>query len=439
MGGHNQETQTQQTQQATQVAEASATEGGTAETSSPGPQFTSRGPIPRAAHGFKDPPQSPSDAAYGSPPIDPTSTPEAMTRRLLSIAQRSRLETEFVGRVSAAELAYVTALTDLRVDKLVEKEEELPIWLTLLVGVGGIAMESTVTSAIKLLKKSGQAAQTIEDLGAGAAEHAVEDRVAGMSEGTVEKLVGQLVDKAKEKTLAAAGKPGSAAPAGGAVGDGEEEQKPATLNYIDYLRDRALVLFQNVREEKLSSASDEELLGVFASFDAKLHTVTMYRAKLEEQIKLYLGSHAKEIGHRMTYSREQSNASAPGMVREEVRVARILIGGTERYAYVSREYGLPYGKSGGVMEPGGAYQSNENALSFEEEGSWEEQPSMNQPYLIPRSGHADAVPDQILGYVEPELVDVALASQDKRWLQKMDTYRLEFSATGRQTITKVSP
>lgn len=501
MGGHNQETQTTTT---TQVAETSATEtGGTTEGVPSGPQFTSRGPIPPATRGFKDPPPSPSDVAFGSHPhgakkpeakhaeakhaearhaeakpgakpteekveAKPTETkpdtpaeakpaeakpeakseakpaeakpeeksPEAKPAKskdtFLTASQRSRLEAEFIGRVDTAELAYVTALTDLRVDKLVEKEEELPIWLSLLVGVGGMAMESTVTSAVKLLKKSGEAARTIKGLGAGAVEHElVESHVAGLSEGAVEKLVGQLVDTAKEKTLAAVGKPGPAAPGGGAAGDGEDEQKPAELNYIDYLRDHALVLFQNVKEENLSSSSDEELLGVFASFDAKLHSVTMYRAKLEEQIKRYMSSHAKEIGHRV-HARDKHPAE---FVREEVRVAKILEGSTVRYAYVSREYDqLPDGYA--IPEkgiPGKAYESEENALSLEEEGTWSDGPTSASPQV---SGRADAVPDQILGYVEPELVDVAIASQDKRWLQKMDTFRLDYS-TGSLRLTKV--
>lgn len=387
----------------------------------PGPNFASVGKSSAAAT-THDAPQTQAQApAVGKTTLaesQPSSSPAPKTSgKLFAPEQRARMETILVGRVGAAQISYNAALTKLEVEKMIEKKEDLPLWEALLIAGGMKVLEVAIMATMMRLKSAGEAVNHLRKL-AVHVEHEgeVEGKILGLSEKSVESLVGLGVDKTKEKTTEIAGE---------AHGEGAEENKAASLSFIEYLRDASMMVFQHVRENKLASASDTQLLALVAAFEGFRHTETIYYAKLSEHIKAYLSSHAKEIGHRLENVRDE-RSGGHHQVRKETRVAWLINGRTApQLIYVSKEFtadakrGIrPDEDSLSALSPAGAYNADENALGLEETGSWNDNKKFHGDQV---RNAAPEVANDNLGPVESDLQDVALASHRKRWLQAPQT------------------
>lgn len=334
----------------------------------------------------------------------------------LNDVDRGNLVAEYVGRVNAALSSYLTAASDLRVDKLTEKEEEFPILGTLLLVAGGKAAESVVMGACTLLRQSGRVASELAEAGVRSASHEAEGKILGMSEKSVETIIATATDQAKDKLKASAAV---------ALGAEQTETKGQVLSFVDYLRDAAMGLFQRFREWPIGRVTDAQLLALFTAFEGSRHTPTMYRRIIGQHIQKYMASHAKEIGHK--------EARQPGKLtssRKETRVAYVTDGtNPPMLAYVENEYTQKDTPHGGGSQAGAAYNANQNALGFEEQGSWSDSGGSFR-------GAADEGELKLLGYVEPELRDVALSTHQQRWAQTPATYTVHYPS---MSLTKGEP
>jgi len=343
-------------------------------------------------------------AQTGNAGVDNAGKGKETTRgdNFLTDQQRPILIAEYIGRVNAAHAAYLSALVDLHIEKVTEKEEEFPIVGMLLLAAGGKAAEAVLRGACALLRRGGQAAAQLAEAGVQGVTHEAEGKMLGLSEKSVEFIISTATDQAKDKIKGSAAK---------ALGAEQATAKGQALSFIDYMRDASMTLFQRFREEPIGRVSDAQLLALFTSFEGSRHTPTLYRLGCDSYLRKYMASHAKDIGHK-----EEFGVKAGRMAesRTETRVANIRVGNTVRKGYIQTELDNAFG--GGVPSSA-ALDAPDHAIGMQEAGVETEEP-------------------RFLGWVEPELEDVATATHEQRWLQAPATYTLNLPS---MNLTKGTP
>lgn len=318
---------------------------------------------------------------------------DGRSRPRLTPDQRSMLAMEYIGRVNAALTSYVTALTDLRVERFVENETEIPAVVNILIGVIAGTASFAIQGAIKALI-SGGAKEIVAE--AGIAAHAA-SAFEGLGEHELEYVVGGAIDHAREASKPAAIE---------ALTGDAANAKRGSLSYIDQLRDNSIVEFQKLREDPIERASDAQLLTLFAAFDGARQTVTMYRERLDAQLKRYMKSHAKEIG-RDGANRETSVA---WLVRAD---------GRRDLMYMRRS--IPIARA---LQLGDSNQATTGEHALSQADRVTSQRAFGRGSLV----QADPSPDDgFVGFVEPEFKQAALQRQEATWLAEPAVYRLDYS------------
>lgn len=335
------------------------------------------------------------------------------TGRFLDEHQRMALVTEYMSDVNAVHLAHEVALVDLRIERYIEKESEMPLWASLVLGAFGKFVESGVLSAITFLRHAGTNAT--RGLVRAGAEHAAEAEMSTLSEKHIEIMIGMAVDAGKD----------FAKPEVTAKTAGVATERFEALAFIDLLRNTLRATFENLRHGPPGTATDAELLALKKALSPRWHTAEALRENYAGMIERYMKSHTVEIG------RKAGNGPSTHAKQIETRVAWIVLPGAgQRLAYVSREFahrGLSDDK------PGSAYTS-EHALSLEDTGTWKE------PFGGPQvRKHEDAIGmEGFLGFVEPEFVSVALERHEQVWQAEPEHYALNYN-TMPAHLSKVLP
>lgn len=212
----------------------------------------------------------------------------------LNDGQRNRLIQLYQGRVSAAQLAYTTALTDLRVDKLVEKDDDLSWVFELVIGLVSTHVTTALIKALGFLR-DGKAdnilwalkkADLQIDLQNPSAVTSIATAVSNVTDGQITSVVKAAVDQ---------GKSGAKGAAKG-VGSGKDD-RTEQVAYLDKIKDDSAMVYQHLREDPPGYATDAALVAMFSGFDAMMgHTVGSYKAKLTEQVERYMKSFVRRIG-----------------------------------------------------------------------------------------------------------------------------------------------
>lgn len=339
----------------------------------------------------------------------------------LSETDRVLLKAEYIGRVNDAHTAYLDALTQLEIEKTVQSEDDFNIVAVLLFAAGGEGAKSVVKGVVSLLKHSGKVVEELAEMGIKASAKEAESKMSGLTEKSVEFLILQATDIAKTKIKSASAK---------ALGAETKSNKTTAINFIHWMKDASMTLFQHFREYPLTHATDAQLTSLVVAFEGDRQTPSIYKEPAAAHIELYLKSHARNIGHHQELGIEAGRQTAK---RVEIRTAQIFDGVNMRLGYVQQEY-----TEGPGTEPGDAYTSPTNALGFEEPGTWRQhdesygaKPGERDSYI---TGKANPAEVKFLGYVEEELKDVAADTQSQRWLQGPELYLIHYPA---MTLTKV--
>lgn len=394
------------------------------------------------------------EAAYktGDAAID-TGNMGSRRGAFLSHDQRQALVAEYHGRVESAHLAYVTALTMIQLDTLIEKEEEVGIFQAILEAAGAKLMETGLGMIVAGLKTGHDVVKKLAEVGIeGVKEAEAEPKIMGLSAKTVEGLIAMATDKAKEKAH-----PHVTAKLGGEKKDHAKKQK---LSYAKLLGDASMMMFQKIREKPPGTATDAEMIALVESFSGDRHTITLYQEALESQIGRYMHSHVKDIG-RTEGKSPAAGRNAEASFRLENRVAWLQTGGGRQLIYVDRAFEtrddiLPNeNPDGKYLETGKAYNESP-MLSLEDEGTWYEgtnnpdksskEATHQAPYDPDMQGkgkdgskrrHENAVGyEKMLGVVEPEFQDLALQMQEEKWQAEPETFRYDYR-TAPPTLIKV--
>jgi hypothetical protein len=372
----------------------------------------------------------------------------------LNALQRTELNSLTRTRIGGAAKNYGTALTELRLEQMIRKVDELPWYLTLLLGACCTALESVAGMAVKALKKSGATTAAIAEINkdttasiSGELAEAVEEanregselaktaanevgreaatvaekEMLTLSEKEVESFVKGSVDIGKEKASAGLGAVTSKDSA-------EANEKAQAMNYADLLGNRADVMFDQLSRD-VGTVSDAAALAIWHSLDPEKHETAMYRAKLGAALQRYLESSVSKIGREIGFEGKQR-------VEKEIRIAKVLVPGAGlRYAYMDRVFDGWYRdqqiKDPGAVERSGAYDSSRNALSLQQEAEWnihgQEQSRREMPI-----GQ-----DRMLNFVEPEFQQLAVQKQKEVWLDEPEVFQMTY-VHGRPALVKVA-
>jgi hypothetical protein len=321
--------------------------------------------------------QTLADTQASAAPMSATLSSANPPRKGLSDRDRSILERNYQGRVLAAEDKHTAAITQIRAKLLSLKKEEAGLLFAIVdnvvFGMAGLGIKLAVKS---LLAIGATEAALGEARIVGA--HIAHEEMSEVTAGELEAMVGGGIDTAKEATkepLVKATHPDEESPSG---------------DFLDKLSERTAMWYQGMRENPTAYASDAQLLALFESFSAIHHTIAAYRAQIDQQLARFLGSHASHIGRE----------GAVG--QRENRVAWLVHGGDRQLVYVSKEFEV-----GAVLAAHGRTGDRDTPERAGPEESFDAK--------IP--GHLGFV-----GFVEPDLVQAALASHEAAWKTPPKSY-----------------
>jgi hypothetical protein len=205
----------------------------------------------------------------------------------LDPGQRARLAHLYTGRVHNAQLAYTSALQDLRVDTLLERDDvEMPWFLSMLIGWLSGYLGIVIGRAIK---EMGMATDPEYSVLVGAGKPPTPLPI-----GTDKQIDGIMATVAGQARAVAI-------PAGGAKQtEAARSARGVTLGYIERLKDESAEMFQALREGPLGTASDEAMLALWHGFRASNgHRISDYKEMLTAKIDTFKTSRASKIGTSM--------------------------------------------------------------------------------------------------------------------------------------------
>jgi hypothetical protein len=327
---------------------------------------------------------------------------------------RSRLIVDLKSRVDRAYSAYLSAIAQLKIHEMIEKEDELGVFSTLLLNVVFTNVGAGIIGALKALKSVQRAKSFLEEFGEHADSEITRSMMKDVNEKQMEAIVGSSLDIGKEQAKGLMTK--AAAGAG-------EDRKSAATSYLTLLEVQGATMYERLSEQPPAQMNDQELIAYNESFRGAYHSAPAYIEKIEKSLGQYLGSHAKEIGRTtvrgaMTYDRE-------------TRVAWVQAkDGSKQLMYVNRDFNADEfaGKDAKAYH-------GEQALSYSDKatahspglghvGGWDGIGGKDvQVQFQPMNGI-----DGFLGWVEPGLVDVAVMRHKATWQEEPKVYKYDFFA-----------
>jgi hypothetical protein len=294
---------------------------------------------------------------------------------------RARLLRQYGDLVGQAKINYVSALKNIHAETLVEKDEDIPWWATLLLGVISSALASGIARAIGALKSG---ARQIS-LGAQMMEQRLRARVTGAVASIQEEVgetLGKMAGDGAKEGLKAKGK---------TVANADHtSEKSDVVSFISLLEDEATVRYQGLLQVP-ATANDAELLTLFESMDVKkYHRVQDYDTLIRSAVDRFRKSYARKIGVHET-SRHDNIAGFPADVH--TKVAWIKYGHSTRLAYMDQDFELG---------PPAVYRTDEDRHR-EDRGALDDAP-------------------RYIDLVEDEFIDAAIVRHEVAWGKPPKTY-----------------
>lgn len=203
----------------------------------------------------------------------------------LDAGTRQRVVNLFHGRVNAAHINYMGALTQLGIEELLKKEpKESELIMELLLDVIG-ALTSNV--ALKIFKLAAGGGHAIADVAASAAD--VQHGLSHGGEEFFKEGVGMAVSLGKKDFAESVHHDDPSKPTAGT-------EKASNVGYIDMLKDQSGSIFENIREGMIAGIDDARLLVLFDSFRAANHTVSAYKSALSQKLQRFKASGLGKMG-----------------------------------------------------------------------------------------------------------------------------------------------
>lgn len=210
----------------------------------------------------------------------------------LDSEQRKRLETQFQMRCIVAESNYQHGAQDVRIDKLLEKNDHELSWIaSFLLDAAFGFIGTTVGKAVMTLKAAND--RRVSELISQAIMYQVPDPELG----SITKALG-AIDKSHIDGVVAGAKTEAVHKIQSYRESPGADAKKQVSSYLDQLRDTATIAFQRFRETTPAQASDVELLTLFESMDAERHLISLYKVAISEKLRRFEESNVSKIGRQ---------------------------------------------------------------------------------------------------------------------------------------------
>jgi hypothetical protein len=215
----------------------------------------------------------------------------------LADAQRMRLIIEFKNRVQTAQTNYKLALTDLRVDKLMQKDDDLNWVLGLALDVVGAHFLSVALTALKNVRATGLRKLEALALEAGNRGQYESDAWAVRAENVLNMITPNSIQSYTTTGFGLAKTSGRK----GVQKMMNKEQatlKAASLSYIDQLTDSCDLGFQQFADHAAGFSNDAELVVLLDGMEPANHAVSAYKAELGAKVARFEKSGVNDIGRQ---------------------------------------------------------------------------------------------------------------------------------------------
>jgi hypothetical protein len=204
---------------------------------------------------------------------------------------RARLVSAYQRKVRIAEAFYVQALGEIGLERLIQRDEELPAIVTLAIDLLGNYVGGVVTKSLLKLRNAAprEFLKTVDNM--------IEFQTTG-EDGASPNAIKTLLDMTSPqgveliiKTATDFGKKGVKKQASQTLANNEKED---TLNYIDELKKAAAISFEHLDLDIPGVANDGQMIAAFHAFDAEMgNDVPSFKAALKQKIERYLATVAK--------------------------------------------------------------------------------------------------------------------------------------------------
>lgn len=221
--------------------------------------------------------------------------------------------------VMQAQLQFGLALSDLRVDRLLTKDEDPAPLLGLFIDVMATAALGAIGSVLGMLRSNPKAAA--HGLGLGVSDFEVSAGGALTGGGEVDSLTfGNFMDTSQDAIwwiVKSSVDVGKKALKGGPVAS---DEKAMALGYIETLQNASAIAWQRQVLDPPGYATDDDLAVMFHAFQANAgFTAPILKQKLSDKVDRYTASSAARIGrHQM---RTQKDIELQGNTVRDTKVA----------------------------------------------------------------------------------------------------------------------
>lgn len=323
----------------------------------------------------------------------------------LPAQQRGYLVSFYVGRVSEASGACRSALGNLRMENLLEKDtDNFPVIAGIVLDlIGGYAL-SMISTAVRNLRKAGdekirelQKLMQFPESKAAVARGPMQEGLLGLTEIGVGMASKAVVDNVKGGIK-------------GLVCPPQADKKAAALAYVNLLMDQCGLAFMELRETSPGLASDAEMIALYEGFHPSNHKTSHYQTQLREKIDRLTHSNITSIGRdkgaRHAGESDQpadtttADIASPRVIRDVVVVqARFESGYKPGYALASSWWRAAPKAFDGY-----------NGVQLDEP-----LPMLQGDFKGDKMTALAGGGKQVLGMIDPEFVDVALERQEQMW------------------------
>jgi hypothetical protein len=251
----------------------------------------------------------------------------------LDALQRRDLVSDIQLRMTDAKATFLDACTNVRVDKLLEKDSDVPWFLGMMLDIATAFAATKMIEALKGLKQGIAVAPVVEEYWALNETHTAINTIGveAQAKKTLKERVRSIDDAAivqATQTAMAKGKAAVSAVLQKAAND-PAAQKAAALDYVAELKDKAGIAFDAARRTMPVGLSDEQLLALDEAWQPSYHSSSGYTQAITAQVNLFNASGISKIGRSVTERvpvDDDGHAIAGGAfantpVRRDVRVA----------------------------------------------------------------------------------------------------------------------
>lgn len=366
------------------------------------------------------------DSMYGNAGVESGGQGRCSNERglgcFLNLAQRTEANSQVRAQLNLVATNYATAVEQCRVEELIKKVDELPWYASLLLGAAITVLESLVPMTVAAFRTASVVSQTLVKVGAKAALSDAEKEFKTLTAAQLSAAIKASTTLGKTNAI-------KSFTAAGSDQTDQANAKSQALKYTNLLNANAMIMWVQLIGD-VGTVDDTAVIAMLKALDPRVLSVPKFAGEVASELARYAASNVSKIGRHSAYENGKH-------VEKEVRVARIVpaFGGGPYLVYMDRVFDGWYRdivmRNEKTPERSGAYDSEQNALSLNQEANWKVDGKDK------RGKEAPLRPDAILNRVEPEFEELAKAKQKDAWLNDVETFQISW-VNGQEKVIKVA-